>query len=407
MTIKKAPNTECVYETIGNYPVVDQFDVLYVGLLSGTYVDNYMTGSMLTRNIFLGTLIPGNRSLAFSHVGLEEVKYPADISVLANQNSYNLQPWNERAKRVRTQKIFSSSERYYDSMPPDPIQSIGLLDGNINFLLNPPLIVLGDDTFATYKVIGYNESFPFESKFQKINRLNKPQYITPMYPNSTGLQNVWSDGSFGQPIPEQIAKIFFGFGDLNLRFESAGNYYSSNNLLSYREYDAVTIPGLKLLFGPMLRGWKYGLVDCNPHYTSAIFRRDRYGQLRDMLEQRLNPATLSDPANSPVNYFGTIEKPALPLGSLEETSTYTVDPPVKVSFVKPAIVANKLVYQSRQPDYTWSSNLSPFATSSLPFFDDSVEGRNRGPFIDTAQSSSITFTIQNNPFIGNLQLIQN
>ena len=33
-------------------------------------------------------------------------------------------------------------------------------------------------------------------------------------------------------------------------------------------------------------GWKYGLMNCQKTKTSAVFRSDRYGQLRDMLEQR-------------------------------------------------------------------------------------------------------------------------
>lgn len=38
--------------------------------------------------------------------------------------------------------------------------------------------------------------------------------------------------------------------------------------------------------GPMLRGYKYGLFDCLPRVPTAIFRRDKFGNFRDMLEQR-------------------------------------------------------------------------------------------------------------------------
>ena len=33
-------------------------------------------------------------------------------------------------------------------------------------------------------------------------------------------------------------------------------------------------------------GMRYGVLNFRPYYSSAIFRRDRYGQFRDMLEQR-------------------------------------------------------------------------------------------------------------------------
>jgi hypothetical protein len=37
-------NSENVFEVIGDYPVVDQFDVLYSNLLSGSIFDSYVTG---------------------------------------------------------------------------------------------------------------------------------------------------------------------------------------------------------------------------------------------------------------------------------------------------------------------------------------------------------------------------
>jgi len=56
-------------------------------------------------------------------------------------------------------------------------------------------------------------------------------------------------------------------------------------------------------------GWKYGLMNCKRTASSAVYRSDRYGQLRDQLEQRqytkfwdagdeTNPAGIQEPSVS-------------------------------------------------------------------------------------------------------------
>lgn len=82
---------------------------------------------------------------------------------------------------------------------------------------------------------------------------------------------------------------------------------------------------------------RYGISNVNPEFTAAQWRADKFGQLRDTLEQR----------------FYT----ALP-GTLS---------PITVKFSGSFGV---------MPDDTHSQNLSIFATSSLPYFDDG-EARNR------------------------------
>jgi len=369
MTIKKAPNTECVYETIGNYPVVDQFDVLYKGMLSGTYMDNYVTGSLLTRNIFLGTFEQGERGLAFSKLD-ENKGYPTDITNPVNWNSYNLQPWTERTETIKNLRVFSSSERYYDSQPPDPLGLAQVLGGGYS-IPNDNLIFIGDDDLpASNTPPSFTESFPFEGKFINVTRLKNLNSVRFGYNMSGPLAIRWESVSKLQV--ETQAKVGFGFGDKNLRFYS-GAWYGSKNLLEYRKQLALTV------YGPLMRGWKYGLIDGNPHYTSIIFRRDRYGQFRDILEQRYSAASIIDPANSPTRYFGSTEKPALTPAQFDEIPSFFYDPPVKVNFVKPEIISNKLIYVSQQPEVTLSSNLSTYATSSLPYFDG--DARNRDPLV--------------------------
>ena len=78
-------------------------------------------------------------------------------------------------------------------------------------------------------------------------------------------------------------------------------------------------------------GWKYGLINFRKQSTSAVFRYDRFGQFRDMLEQRQysrfydtgdehTPAGLQEPAVSCIFVDGD----GLPLSDPRETSCLNV-----------------------------------------------------------------------------------
>ena len=162
-----------------------------------------------------------------------------------------------------------------------------------------------------------------------------------------------------------------------------------------RRLTANVAPLYYFSLSPIIRGWKYGLIDGNPCYTSCLYRRDRYGQFRDMLEQRLNSAFYTDESNSPLKYSMGVELPAVS-GELPVRSTFSSvnssqiasmpsldsvinEPPIRVNFTRQAYIENtrELVYYSEKPENTWSSNLSQHATSSLPYFDDISRNRNQ------------------------------
>jgi hypothetical protein len=52
---------------------------------------------------------------------------------------------------------------------------------------------------------------------------------------------------------------------------------------------------------PVIRGWKYGLYSGLPMNSKTIFRRERFGQFRDMLEQRQYTKFINVTGNSPVD----------------------------------------------------------------------------------------------------------
>jgi len=437
--MSEALNSEAIFEVIGNYPVTDQFDVLYTNLQSGSYTDNYVTGSLLTkdRNKQLSSSI-GGRGLAFSKLGVDRATVPNGSSTNDDRSrddrSYTLQPWCQRAGVLRIAKHFSDVERYYDSLTPSFAEMLSVHGHQINYSGGPFQV-------ATVNVVPLGKpdflmSYPFESIYSSVKRLLRspqgflanfgsgpPKLVTNLVIESSDrlcADNVgppWRPkesivlankiyraeklNSIGEafvglgPRESDFNKIIYGYGDWTAH-PSGGVYGGFNHWPVFRsgsqQYqlneDGDSVPAFgpnSFLVGPQIRGWKYGLFDANPHYTSCVFRRDRYGQFRDMLEQRLQPASYNDYDNSPNVYFGSFESAPLPPppvmspGFGFEVTPGTIDQPLVVKFVKQKItavptetgtLAVKLDYVE-QPDrnYTWSSNLSTYATSSLPFFD--------------------------------------
>jgi hypothetical protein len=412
-------NTEAIFSTIGDYPVVDQFDVLYSGLLEGTTYDNYITGSLLTAFSLSGekpVYLRGERGLVFSKSSVSQTAVPnpnATGAKYANDGnqSYNLQPWRERAGTIRNVRHFSSTERFYDSMLPGLSQMLSSLN-SYGIIYEPTYkysrLFLGNGG-SVYVTTGFLEAFPFEPHFSQVKRTKRlastlitkysvadvfpppyadgpidPLMVRKLYVSFTGNGSLFAGSALGAGLGEvDICKLCFGFGD------------KSNGTDS--RYVPISRDDATYRVGPIIRGWKYGLVDGNPHYSSIVFRRDRFGQFRDMLEQRLNAACVDDEENAPLRYLGSFESPALPLPTFHAASltneqrqmakhtsllpnieSLNATPPVKVNFTRQSYIEStqELLYFSEKPENTWSSNLSLYATSSLPYFDGVARNRN-------------------------------
>lgn len=420
-------NSESIFEVIGNYPVVDQFDVLYTNLQSGSYVDNYITGAMFTATrspTGVGfTFSAGKRGVAFSKLGVDAAKLPTqDLS--DTNRSYNLQPWRERAGTIKNIRVFSNSERFYDSLLPDLSKMIKTVGGNIEGISNFTLGSYGNKVDLTAIPI-FLFTFPFEPLFSSVTRqaifskgfisttandvvglVSKRLLIQlgSFYSLNTGFESGGGDVMSHSPVftagitpvnsgalASDVAKTLFGFGDSNTyAFDlpyTPGKGYT--HLPIFRSGSLSVGVGNSRALSPIIRGWKYGVQDGNPHYTSCVFRRDRFGQHRDMLEQRLYPVSYLDYDNAPTRYFGDFETSAMPNPSPAKIKNATIEYPVTVTFVKQQVVTlgvgtagqyELLVNTEQNSNQTFSSNLSPYATSSLPYFDleNTSLGRNRG-----------------------------
>lgn len=175
---------------------------------------------------------------------------------------------------------------------------------------------------------------------------------------------------------EDMAKVIYGFGDVNTMFINGAyklgdkkDVVGTHNWPEFRKKFVTNPPpaappsvnyeyltASMWCVSPVIRGWKYGLYSGLPAYTSAHFRQGRYGQFRDMLEQRLF-----------TKLFIAKRSPRTNANNIIEDNTLN-DGPVTVRFLDDQ-------GNLTDPANTQSQNLSFEATSSLPYFD--LQQKNR------------------------------
>lgn len=191
-----------------------------------------------------------------------------------------------------------------------------------------------------------------------------PHYLNPLY---SPMQNA----KYCKPTNYDYNKCFFGYGDgfsldlTNWQYGGlldVGKKGKTPSFLDWSPYDVyghVDVPQFNL-YGPQIRGWKYGLYGGVNISTNAIYRRGRYGQFRDRLEQRIFTKYITMNGTNPYTYPISFEK-------------MTSDGPINVTFV-----TGTLIY-SQSVDYVTATNPSynPYDSgiydyeyrSGQPFFD--------------------------------------
>lgn len=125
------------------------------------------------------------------------------------------------------------------------------------------------------------------------------------------------------------------------------------------------------------RGYRYGLISSSPKKLDATYRRNNYGQFRDLLEQRKYSALfINDPIDVVIGRNNN---------NLQHRSNLVTTPAVTCTFREPIFKNPIITGQAAQvsPVQTNSSNLSNAATSSLPFYDGELKNRDTAPASDT------------------------
>ena len=176
-----------------------------------------------------------------------------------------------------------------------------------------------------------------------------------------------------KPTDYDYNKAFFGYGDGFTLDLSDWQYGGTLNVgrkgktptfLDWSPYDVygqIDIAQFNL-YNPQIRGWKYGLYSGLNTRTHAVWRRGKFGQYRDMLEQRLFTRYQLLEQSNP--YYNA--KNNLPIKR-------TVDGPIEISYV-----TSSLIY-SQSIDYMTATNpaYNPYDSgiydiyyrSGQPFFD--------------------------------------
>lgn len=427
--------TDAVTETLCNDSVIDQFDVSYVEQLSGSYTDQYVTGSLVrlvqAANGRL-SLVTGSRSVVASRVDARSSGYPTTDSV-----AYNSQPWHERLSAQRFVEAVDYDERYWDSMMPDfadcmEADGCGLwlnksdptafgdvrrvdkktcaymmFDGSDTFLIG------GNANIQALFNLNWTKAYPFEPRYLGVARQRNATSrfaVTRHGPSGDSVPTTERNGLIFGPVslsgevnslgvaisgdykwtlfsdiylnkltgsfvltsscsPDDSARGLYGFGDLNTCFlaTTGSQRNGTNHFVDFRNGNTSgpTNDEISLFVqSPVIRGWKYGVASGLPLYTKAVFRRDSYGQFRDMLEQRA------------YTKFGL----ASGAGSTNAC--------VNVKFVDSE---GRLT----EPANTWSQNLSFESTSSMPFCDGISTSR---PEINSRALNSTILSLTQEPF---------
>ena len=166
---------------------------------------------------------------------------------------------------------------------------------------------------------------------------------------------------------ETVMPVLFGFGTgisgsvspyARMVATDVGNGYSPTGSLNPYTSDGSggsSALGQYQYLSNKPRGCKYGLYSWKPRNTSVIFRSSRFGQYRDILEQRR------------YSRFYIARDAAVELSA-----------PVLCQFREP-LWLDPLSDVEKSPVNTQCSNISTFATASVPYFDGEV--KNRGPLI--------------------------
>ena len=287
-----------------------------------SYADDIITGSMLPT---------GNRGYVGSYVS-GNVKFQ---SATIYSEYIDLYGKKDATGFSRTKRFFSN-EVFYDSIVPDIFQIYRQNNGKIVFSQYDtgrfPQVATGQFlklVFGTQnaRVTGSDSSqisdnkwlssFPFmndylgvsrklinafpvnSNSYTEISASNVPLFYVPVSATSS----LSSSNSYYINIAGNIApNFYFPTNCYEFSGSVSGEVFTPaiRTALQAKAFNKI-IFGSKLSFGlysssfiygqdaviPLIRGWKYGLINASKTKSSVVYRLGRFGQFRDMLEQRL------------------------------------------------------------------------------------------------------------------------
>ena len=387
-TLNQRLETAELWETIGEEPVLDQFDVTYANELSGSFLDrnnifaafpqlveaigfygtgpstgSFLTSSILDYNRDVGHLSDVSARVEMTSWGTLAYSNALVISDLKYYWLSAKQAWELRKSHKNVN--LRSDELFWDTRLPHPEQSCRRS--------NTEFCTINESGFPYNHLWSYIYAGDVSTQLPDYtaNRGIRDWYMTyPYEPRNTNISYVffeslgnetWANSLNGQAPRSRVlsydnlflevgvsgsavlfhgskfdfAKVFYGIGD--------GVSTCANQYTRPRRGDS---PASEASWCAEIRGWRYGMMNAFPLRSNAVFRRNHYGHFRDMLEQRVD-------------------------AKFYDRETGAKEGPVQVKFYD---AKGKIT----DPLRTLSSNLSYEATSSIPYTDERV--RNRAAF---------------------------
>jgi hypothetical protein len=221
------------------------------------------------------------------------------------------------------------NERIYDSCLPDygeyfsnsATLSTDPATKKLSILMNSPFIHESTDLLP--------DQFPYVNNPTRIK--NNSVFDTTLYSDPLNLLH-----GISLSIDKKIRSAIFRVG-------WKINKIASSNLLAHRyeNYNSSLRSQRPASSGS---AYRYGISNVEPQFSRSAWKSDHFGYFRDMLEQR------------------------------NLTATPGSEPPIKCIFLSGSTHVN--------PIYTVSQNLSAFATSSLPYFDDGTSHSRNTELLD-------------------------
>jgi len=314
-------------------PIYDQWDVEPYSALTGSYVDLVITGSM----------IPDGARGVVSSAAAGQAGTTGSLQ--------------------RFVRLTDSVGKLYDSYPPD----VGSILINKGYGAGTPSNLAAAAVFPGTPDLGFstrgiypdwyllNDTYQLDS----IRLLSEQFFQTPIEVYNAGDSLV---GTRISPIKETYIAVDTGLvgagryitDEDGNRFTDSANKNAKRSLWGFgnNKFNAPTFrpPENAPSSGwvPVIRGYKYGLAGLFGSSLDIRYRRDRYGQFRDMLEQRRYPAIL---VNNSVEY------------------------PIEIAFIERDSTTGGTV----DPLQTHSQNLDTHASSSMPYFDGLTVDRSDNP----------------------------
>ena len=316
--------------------VTDQHDTLPSTLLSASYVDNVMEGSGINRSV-VGHFSQGNV--------YQQYKYGNYVYTGSLQ---------------RNIRLMDQDAVYYDTMTPEPSAIVaGLVSASINltssFITYPTAVTeeISPSKIRFFYDDGGGYGWTWQNSRVSFMNINASSLMRRgwTYETSTATTKRYRD------IDTESVGDFFGV--VKVVFTASNDL--ARKLLYYNNYHPDYVNFNSLFFNVGLKFYRgatslrYGYLNPTLIGPSYVFRRDRYGQFRDMLEQS---------RVSKIHYFDETGKPRVSQA------------PVIATFVTSS--SDTVV----SPLQTQCSNLSEECTSSIPFIDDN-RPHNRGTTLPT------------------------